>query len=675
VCNVFVCALRANGAVTIDEFLTGIIADDRPFVRAELEAILRERAGQPDDAPPAEIGEYVLEGEIGRGAMGRVCRAVHRTMKRRVAIKFVHVPESEQQAAADQRFQREVEILAQLQHPNLVSAFDAGRIGPWRYLVTELIDGIDLATLIRKDGPMRVDLALDVVEQVCLGLEHLHGRGVVHRDLKPANVMIDKDERVRILDVGLARARSDNDAGSLTQPGWFLGTADYTAPEQAQGAHLADARSDLYSLGCTLFFLLNGKPPYPATSLVEAVVAHRERPIPNLGPSFPPEIQELFERLVAKDPRDRFASAAEVLAKIHDLRKTRSANERTDVLPMPSRARGVNPAPFVALGAVVVLVAGLALVAMIVIGVWWYTRAQKSAPPPLADYPLADPEDYQRKWARHFDLPVTITDETGIAFVFVPPGRYRMGTPHKELAAILALNPEGDQKIKLEAEKSRPIEIARPFYLGATEVTIGQFRRFVDATKYVTHAEKFGGGWGVKDNDWKQEKGYTWRDFGEQSADANIPVGNLAWDDAQAFCHWLNGISKGKATYRLPYEAEWEYACRAGSVTPYYGGDRDTLQRFAWFDANATMRLQPVGKLKANAFGLFDMHGNHAEWCGIAERDSPLFTPIPGDPNNRPSRGGQFFDPAEKLRSAARDWGHHTSMGKGGFRVLKEIRD
>jgi formylglycine-generating enzyme required for sulfatase activity len=99
------------------------------------------------------------------------------------------------------------------------------------------------------------------------------------------------------------------------------------------------------------------------------------------------------------------------------------------------------------------------------------------------------------------------------------------------------------------------------------------------------------------------------------------------------------------------------------------------LQRFAWFDANATMRLQPVGKLKANAFGLFDMHGNHAEWCGIAERDSPLFTPIPGDPNNRPSRGGQFFDPAEKLRSAARDWGHHTSMGKGGFRVLKEIRD
>ncbi len=207
-------------------------------------------------------------------------------------------------------------------------------------------------------------------------------------------------------------------------------------------------------------------------------------------------------------------------------------------------------------------------------------------------------------------------------------------------------------------------------------MTVGQFRRFIDATGYPTAAEKFGGGYGVVDGEWIRADRFSWRDLGEQAAGDDFPAGNIAWQDAEAYCHWLNGISKGQATYRLPVEAEWEYACRAGTLTPYCGGDAASLQRYAWFQPNSLWRLHPVGGKEPNGFGLFDMHGNHNEWCGLAPPDSPLFTPIPGgNPADRPSRGGNFPDPAERLRSAARDWAPGNTMGKGGFRVLKEIAE
>ena len=674
VCNRFERALKEGDASCVDEFLTEVIEADRAILRAELEAIRTANGERGEDGLPTEIGEYIVEGELGRGGMGRVCRAVHRTMKRQVAIKFLHVLTAEQRTGADQRFQREVEILARLQHPNIVNAFDAGRCGAWRYLVTELIDGSDLARWVKKNGPMSVPRVLDVLEQVCLGLDYLHERGIVHRDLKPANVMLDFTGRVRILDVGLARALCENDAVSLTRPGFILGTADYMAPEQADSPRQVDARSDLYGLGCMLYYLLRGTPPYSGQTPFEVLLAHRQQPIPDVGANVPPELQGLFNKLVAKDPRDRIASAADVLTRLRAIRAAQTGDDATALIPTPLTASRTNQSSRRFRRWTVISAAGLMIVCFSILVLWGYYRNLKGEPPNVADYPLADPSGYQQRWARHLGHPVTVTDETGIAFVFVPPGRFLMGTPDDELAALRDGEPKEDLKTRIDAERSHRVEIAKPFYLGATEMTIGQFRRFVLATEPKTQAGRFLWGWGVENGEWRKKEEYDWHKYGEQSAADNIPVINITWHEAEAYCHWLNGITTSKAHYRLPTEAEWEFTCRAGSVDPYHAGDHKSLQRYAWFKANSKMRLQPVGTCKANAFGLFDMHGNHAEWCSIAERNSPLFTPIPGtDSNLRPSRGGSFFDSAERIRSAARDWGPANSMGKGGFRVLKEL--
>ncbi len=219
---------------------------------------------------------------IGRGGMGAVYRGWHPVMKKAVAVKILPRNRlADPQAVA--RLRREVEAVAQLDHPNIVRATDAGEHDGVPFLVMELVDGVDLGVLVRRHGPVPVADACELVRQAALGLQHAHERGMVHRDVKPQNLMLTRKGELKVLDLGLALLRADGPANGLTPSGYLLGTPDYMAPEHWEACHAVDTRADVYSLGCTLYALLTGAPPFGGPgydSHLRKMAGHARDPVP-----------------------------------------------------------------------------------------------------------------------------------------------------------------------------------------------------------------------------------------------------------------------------------------------------------------------------------------------------------------------------------------------------------
>jgi serine/threonine protein kinase/WD40 repeat protein len=274
---------------------------------------------EPD--PLLVIGSYVIQDKLGEGGMGQVFRAVHRKMKREVALKVIS-SRLLKDPHTIARFNREVEAAAKLSHPNIISSFDAGEFNGIHFLVMEYIVGTDLTTAVRQGGVMPPRQAVQATIQAARGLAYAHARGIVHRDIKPSNLLIDRDGVVRVLDLGLARIDQADDASvmdGLTRTGSVMGTVDYMAPEQAMDSKTADARSDIYSLGCTLFFLITGQCVYGGDTVVKRLLAHRGTPVPslsNFNPSVPPRLDVIFKRMLAKQPESRFQSMLEVIQEL-----------------------------------------------------------------------------------------------------------------------------------------------------------------------------------------------------------------------------------------------------------------------------------------------------------------------------------------------------------------------
>lgn len=262
------------------------------------------------------LGNYLLMEPIGAGGMGQVFRAVHCHMKRQVAIKVLP-QESVDSPAAVARFRHEIEVLAALEHPNVVTAFDADEFRGRYFLVMQFVEGTDVSGLVRRHGPFTVPQALSVLLQVASGLGYVHSKGVVHRDIKPSNLMIETSGVVKILDLGLALFEPMNPTGSerSSQHGEAMGTIDYMAPEQMQQGVPVDPRSDMYSLGCTLYFMLTGRAVYGGQTPLERYRNHLEAPVPDLRElrsDVPACVGNLFRRMVAKRREDRIASMAEL---------------------------------------------------------------------------------------------------------------------------------------------------------------------------------------------------------------------------------------------------------------------------------------------------------------------------------------------------------------------------
>jgi serine/threonine protein kinase len=270
------------------------------------------------------MGQYILLERLGEGGMGQVFKARHEAMGRVVALKVLR-KELLAKPEALKRFLREIRLVGTLSHPNIVIAFDAAEINGVHFLAMEYVEGIDLGRLVKLKGPVSVADACSYIRQAALGLQHAYEKGLVHRDIKPTNLLrANQGGVVKVLDLGLARLQDaegdDSSSGSIEMPversvnmlthaGKVMGTPDFIAPEQARNSHTVDIRADLYSLGCTFFYILTGFPPYGGKTYLEKLVQHQEAPIPQLErirPEVPLTVANVVRQLMAKLPEQRF---------------------------------------------------------------------------------------------------------------------------------------------------------------------------------------------------------------------------------------------------------------------------------------------------------------------------------------------------------------------------------
>jgi serine/threonine protein kinase len=260
------------------------------------------------------LGKYKLLRHLGKGGMSQVYLAEHMLMKRKVAIKVLPSNRVEDSTYLE-RFRTEARAAAKLDDPNIVRVYDIDNDGKTHYIVMEFVDGRDLHVLVKEEGPLGYERAADYIAQVARGIAHAHAMGLVHRDIKPANCMVTKHDVVKLLDMGLARLIDDEASLTLENNENVLGTADYLAPEQALNSHKADARADIYSLGCTLYFLLTGHPPFPEGTISERLLKHQVEQAPSIfkeRPDAPSVLVNICTRMMAKKADERYQTAGEI---------------------------------------------------------------------------------------------------------------------------------------------------------------------------------------------------------------------------------------------------------------------------------------------------------------------------------------------------------------------------
>ncbi len=559
-------------------------------------------AYRPAEAVPAELVQhprYEVLQLLGQGGMGAVYKARHKKMDRLVALKVINARLLDNPKVVE-RFQREVQAAARLDHPNIVRAYDADEAGGTHFLVMEFVEGTDLARYVEDKGPLPVTYACHFVRQAAQALQHAHERGMVHRDIKPHNLMLVRPRGqsaaglVKVMDFGLARLAVEGASESgLTGDNALMGTMDYIAPEQAEDAHRADIRADIYSLGCTLAHLLAGRSLLVGSNVTEKLWAHMsgKLPLTELPAGVPAELRAVLVKMTAKEPAQRYQTPGEVAAVLAPFVK-----KATGVKPAPaaeSHERTMAEAPAPPGGErkrrrrwpVPVWVGATVAALLLIVGVI-VLLASRGRQTPEATPGTDAPVTPEAKPAE--GLPPQFTNALGMEFVRVPKGKSWLGggggTP-------------GD----------REVEIKQDFYLGKYEVTQGEWEKITGLNPSGFKAVA-----GVRPENQKR-----------------FPVEQVPWNDAQDFIKLANEKLKERGwVYRLPTEVEWEYACRGGPLSNrllsafdfYFDEPTNTLlpeQANFSPDGKGLRRTCEVGSYPPNRLGLYDMHGNV---CGVVRR-------------------------------------------------------
>jgi formylglycine-generating enzyme required for sulfatase activity/tRNA A-37 threonylcarbamoyl transferase component Bud32 len=539
------------------------------------------------------IPGYTIETQLGQGGMATVYLAHDQNLDRQVALK-VMPPTAAIEKSAYVRFIKEARTAANLHNSHIVSIYDAGESAGTYFMAMEYLPGGSLRDKL-KMGALAPGVAMGIARQMTLALACAHEAGFVHRDIKPENILFRQDGVAVLTDFGIAKAVWAETR--LTQTGASIGTPHYMSPEQIKGQPI-DGRSDLYALGIVLYEMLLGWPPYRADTSVVVAIKHLQEPIPQLPGAFA-SFQPMLDKLLAKEPGQRYQTAVALQAAIDSLAAasipafaTGNASARGTrpprTMPDETAATRPNSRPTVriarqarrrlpltrglelALVAVLAMLAGILIVRQARVHEQPQSGRVEPARPTPTDNRNRIPYQPGRQVPQtHTFPPVDLTPAPAgrpwaIEMVPIPAGTFVMGSAAPSAMA----NQKPAHTVSIHS-----------FFLGKYEVTQRQWLTIMARNPSPWYLE------------------------------TEIPVYYLSWNDVQVFIRLLNQYT-GKH-YRLPTEAEWEYACRAGGP----GESAGDLEAIAWHGDNAGARPHPVGQKLPNRWGLFDMIGNVGEFC------------------------------------------------------------